>query len=268
MIGIHIPCTRTLYGHGTGGILIRTPRAEGSREFDNLAVRGQVGRRRAQRDGGPQRSGGRGAEGPEAISPGAPVLSLPENPFWARDIRRAYSNSRQTKRRVRQLGRLRPSWSPAALCRRPQRGERAARIISLRHHSIKHLRRSRTRQLTDRSENVAILDKSGIKRKIIEISACHAGAFIPVFRDSNSINITAAAAEKTSFGCCDDRDLTYFGEAFYRDALPKAGDIRSAFEDAKSTIGLREQQESQALRRFSKSVLSGSPEIDRTDFHE
>jgi hypothetical protein len=122
--------------------------------------------------------------------------------------------------------------------------------------------------LTDRSENVAILDKSGIKRKIIEISACHAGAFIPVFRDSNSINITAAAAEKTSFGCCDDRDLTYFGEAFYRDALPKAGDIRSAFEDAKRTIGLREQQESQALRRFSKSVLSGSPEIDRTDFHE
>jgi hypothetical protein len=52
-------------------------------------------------------------------------------------------------------------------------------------------------------------------------------------------------AEKTSVGCSDDRDLTYFGEAFYRDVLPKAGDSRSTFEDAKRAIGLREQQENQ-----------------------
>jgi hypothetical protein len=99
-------------------------------------------------------------------------------------------------------------------------------------------------QLTGKELREA-LDKSGIKRKIIVISACHAGAFIPVLRDSNSIIITAAAAEKTSFGCSDDRDLTYFGEAFYRDALPIAGDLRSAFEDAKRAIGLREQHENQ-----------------------
>ena len=41
------------------------------RRFDNLAVLGQVGRCRARRGGGPQRSGGRGAAGPEAIRPGA-----------------------------------------------------------------------------------------------------------------------------------------------------------------------------------------------------
>lgn len=100
-------------------------------------------------------------------------------------------------------------------------------------------------QLTGKELREA-LDKSGIKRKIIVISACHAGAFIPVLSDSNSIIITAAAAEKTSFGCSDDRDLTYFGEAFYRDALPIAGDLRSAFEDAKRAIGLREQHENQS----------------------
>jgi hypothetical protein len=114
-------------------------------------------------------------------------------------------------------------------------------------------------QLTGKELREA-LDKSGIRRKIIVISACHAGAFIPILSDSNSIIITAAAAEKTSFGCSDDRDLTYFGEAFYRDALPKAGDIRSAFEDAKRAIGLREKQENQVASDpqayFGKDLLS------------
>jgi hypothetical protein len=100
-------------------------------------------------------------------------------------------------------------------------------------------------QLTGKELREA-LDKSGIKRKIIVISACHAGAFIPVLSDSNSIIITAAAAEKASFGCSDDRDLTYFGEAFYRDALPIAGDLPSAFENAKRAIGLREKQENES----------------------
>ncbi len=114
-------------------------------------------------------------------------------------------------------------------------------------------------QLTGKELREA-LDKSGIRRKIIVISACHAGAFIPFLSDSNSIIITAAAAEKTSFGCSDDRDLTYFGEAFYRDALPKADDIRSAFEDAKRAIGLREKQENQVASDpqayFGKDLLS------------
>jgi Peptidase C13 family len=89
------------------------------------------------------------------------------------------------------------------------------------------------------------LQASGIKRRIILISACHAGAFIPLLENPNSIIITAAAAEKTSFGCSDDRDLTYFGEAFYRDALPKAPTLEDAFKQAKEAIALREAQEHQ-----------------------
>jgi hypothetical protein len=89
------------------------------------------------------------------------------------------------------------------------------------------------------------LEASGIKRRIIVISACHAGAFIPDLQNPNTIIITAAAAEKTSFGCSDDRDLTYFGEAFYRDALPKALTLQDAFTQAKAAIALRETQEHQ-----------------------
>jgi hypothetical protein len=87
------------------------------------------------------------------------------------------------------------------------------------------------------------LEDSGIKWRVIVISACHAGSFINELRTPNTIVIAAAAADKTSFGCSDDRDLTYFGEAFYRDALPTAKSLRDAFGKAKSAIGAREKRE-------------------------
>jgi hypothetical protein len=87
------------------------------------------------------------------------------------------------------------------------------------------------------------LRDSGIEWRVIVISACYAGAFIDSLRDARTIVITAAAADRTSFGCSNDRDLTYFGEAFYRDALPKARSLRAAFEQAKAALAAREQRE-------------------------
>jgi hypothetical protein len=78
---------------------------------------------------------------------------------------------------------------------------------------------------------------------VIVISACHAGAFIDALRDDNSIILTAAAADRTSFGCNDERELTYFGEAFYRDALPRAATLQDAFSLAKADIKGREERE-------------------------
>jgi hypothetical protein len=87
------------------------------------------------------------------------------------------------------------------------------------------------------------LRESGIGWKVIVISACHAGSFIEQLADDHTIVLTAAAADRTSFGCSDDRDLTYFGEAFYRDALPKATSLRAAFDAAKASIAQREKAE-------------------------
>jgi hypothetical protein len=97
-------------------------------------------------------------------------------------------------------------------------------------------------QLSDEDLQAALRD-SGIKRRIIVISACYAGAFIKPLEDPDTIVIAAAAADRTSFGCSDDRDMTYFGEAFYRDALPGAKTLQEAFERAKAAIALREQKE-------------------------
>lgn len=88
-----------------------------------------------------------------------------------------------------------------------------------------------------------LLRESGIRWKVIVISACYAGSFIDDLKGDSTIIITAASADRTSFGCSDDRDLTYFGEAFYRDALPKAKNLREAFELASASIAAREEAE-------------------------
>jgi hypothetical protein len=90
---------------------------------------------------------------------------------------------------------------------------------------------------------VGALRDSGIKWRVIVISACYAGGFIESLSDPQTIVITAAAADRTSFGCSNDRDLTYFGEAFYRDALPGARSLQDAFAAAKVAIAARESRE-------------------------
>jgi hypothetical protein len=94
-------------------------------------------------------------------------------------------------------------------------------------------------------ELAGALKDAGIQWRVIIISACFAGGFIDALRDPKTIVITAAAADRTSFGCSNDSDLTYFGEAFYRDALPGAPSLRAAFESAKAAIAARERAEHQ-----------------------
>jgi hypothetical protein len=88
-----------------------------------------------------------------------------------------------------------------------------------------------------------MLKEAKIPWKVIVVSACYAGGFIDALRDDHTIVLAAAAQDRTSFGCADDRDLTYFGEAFYRDALPKAASLRAAFDTAKIAIAKREKAE-------------------------
>jgi len=95
----------------------------------------------------------------------------------------------------------------------------------------------------DATELAGMLQESGIRWRVIVVSACFAGSFIEPLRNDSTIILTAAAADRTSFGCSDDNDLTYFGEAFYRDALPKAANLHAAFDAARAAILERETQE-------------------------
>lgn len=89
----------------------------------------------------------------------------------------------------------------------------------------------------------SLLEESGIRWRVIVVSACFSGTFIKPLANNHTIVITAAAKNRTSFGCSDKRDLTYFGEAFYRDALRRPTYLRAAFEAARQDIREREQAE-------------------------
>jgi hypothetical protein len=89
----------------------------------------------------------------------------------------------------------------------------------------------------------AALDDAGIRWRVIVISACHSGAFIEPLSDPGTIVLTASAKDRTSFGCGDENDVTYFGAALMRDALPQAESLASAFDHAKQLVAEREQQQ-------------------------
>ncbi|HEX9396604.1 MAG TPA: C13 family peptidase [Burkholderiales bacterium] len=90
-----------------------------------------------------------------------------------------------------------------------------------------------------------MLQDAGIKWRVIVVSACYSGGYIEPLRDANTVVITAAAADRTSFGCEPGRDWTYFGQAYFRDALPFTGSITGAFEVAKKIVAGMESKENQ-----------------------
>ena len=88
-----------------------------------------------------------------------------------------------------------------------------------------------------------MLQDSGIKWRVIVVSACFSGGYIEPLRDANTIVITAAAPDRSSFGCTTGRDFTYFGQAFFRDALGKTRSFSAAFEAAREIVSRQETAE-------------------------
>jgi hypothetical protein len=86
-----------------------------------------------------------------------------------------------------------------------------------------------------------MLDKSGIKWRVVVISACYSGSFIDALKDENTLVITAAAAERTSFGCSDENDWTYFGDAYINIALRQDRSFIDAFDRARTIVAERER---------------------------
>jgi hypothetical protein len=90
-------------------------------------------------------------------------------------------------------------------------------------------------QLTPQ-EVATALDNEGIKNRMVIVSACYAGIFVPPLRNDNTIVITAADANNTSFGCAPERDWTYFGDAFFRQSVRQGWDLQHAFDNARTLI--------------------------------
>jgi hypothetical protein len=80
------------------------------------------------------------------------------------------------------------------------------------------------------------INGAGIKNRVVIVSACYSGIFLPPLANDNSIVITAADATHTSFGCAPERDWTYFGDAFFHQSLHPGADFETAFDHARVLI--------------------------------
>lgn len=86
----------------------------------------------------------------------------------------------------------------------------------------------------------AALDEAGIRYRVLVLSACYSGGLVAALQGPDTAVFTAAAADRTSFGCENGRDWTYFGEAFYTQGLARTRDLEQAFELARTSVAQRE----------------------------
>jgi hypothetical protein len=87
------------------------------------------------------------------------------------------------------------------------------------------------------------LDDAGIRWRVILVSSCFSGGFIDALQSPETLVITAAAADRTSFGCGVDSDFTYFGTAYFKQALQQQPRFIQAFELANQWVSEREARE-------------------------
>jgi hypothetical protein len=106
-----------------------------------------------------------------------------------------------------------------------------------------------------------MLHSSGIKWKVVVISACFSGSFIEPLRDDNTLIVTATDERNQSFGCDNGGDLTWFGKAYFDEALRGTRSFTEAFELARAAVAQRERE--QKLAPSNPQIYVGAAMRDK-----
>jgi Peptidase C13 family len=102
----------------------------------------------------------------------------------------------------------------------------------------------------------AMLDEAGIKNRVLIVSACYAGGFIEPLKNANTLVMTAAAADRPSFGCGSESNFTYFGKAVMDEQLgKKTRSFEQAFANAQPII--REREKAQGFDGSNPQIFVG-----------
>jgi hypothetical protein len=88
----------------------------------------------------------------------------------------------------------------------------------------------------------AMLAATDLAHRVVAISACYSGGYVPALTGPRNLVLTAADAEQPSFGCGPDADITWFGRALLVEALNTDADPVAAFTVASTTVAAREAE--------------------------
>jgi len=82
----------------------------------------------------------------------------------------------------------------------------------------------------------AALAEAGITRRVLILSACYSGVFVPALASPDTAILTAAASTRTSFGCVAENDWTFFGDALINRALRQPVTLDEAAQMASRSV--------------------------------
>jgi len=82
----------------------------------------------------------------------------------------------------------------------------------------------------------SVLEELGIKRRILLLSACFSGVFLDPLSSPDTVILTAAAANRSSFGCDAENDWTFYGDALINNALRTPKPLSEAANDAVNLV--------------------------------
>ena len=85
------------------------------------------------------------------------------------------------------------------------------------------------------------LDDAHIRNRVISISACYSGSWIAPLAGEDTLVMTAADADHTSYGCGSKSTLTFFGQAMYDEQLRHTWSFEQAHAAARQLIDQREK---------------------------
>ena len=88
-----------------------------------------------------------------------------------------------------------------------------------------------------------LLDDAGIRNRVVIVSTCFSGGYVQPLASPDTVVITAAAADRSLFGCGNEFDWTYFGDAYFNHALRATHSFTGAFDAARPAIEARERAE-------------------------
>lgn len=83
--------------------------------------------------------------------------------------------------------------------------------------------------------------EAGIGYRVVVVSACYSGGFIKALAAPEALVMTAARPDRNSHGCSHEADRTFFGRAYFDEALQETRSFRRAFDTALPRIAEREK---------------------------
>ncbi|MFN3580728.1 MAG: C13 family peptidase [Pseudomonas sp.] len=96
-----------------------------------------------------------------------------------------------------------------------------------------------------------MLEPLQARRKVLVVSACYSGHWLNQLKDSDTLILTSSRDDRTSFGCGDDSEMTWFTKALYQSVGLSLTEPEAMFEQITQQIRVWEEEIGMEEERWS-----------------